>query len=75
VLSQTKVNETLTVFSGTYAGKTVVFACAGVGCVFAATTVLDCTFMTCVLLVMQNTHFAHTVMQYVNVRILRLLLS
>jgi len=33
-----QVNETLTVYKGTFGGKTVVFASAGVGTVFAATT-------------------------------------
>lgn len=36
---ETKVNEALTIYQGHFAGKTVVFASAGVGTVFAATTV------------------------------------
>mmetsp|Transcript_69662 Transcript_69662/g.140183 ORF Transcript_69662/g.140183 Transcript_69662/m.140183 type:complete len:254 (-) Transcript_69662:252-1013(-) len=37
-ITEVKVNDMLTVSTGTYGGKTVVFASAGVGTVFAATT-------------------------------------
>jgi len=37
-VTEVKVNDNLTVFRGKYAGKTVVFASAGVGPIFAATT-------------------------------------
>jgi len=37
-VKEVKINDTLVVFTGTFAGKQVVFASAGVGSVFAATT-------------------------------------